>query len=324
MTAIGRRDFALGLAALPAALGVPALAHAGTETGGTAFGTYWRLLVSDRRQALRAQAVAEAVFADVTAAMSPWDDSSELSRFNAASADRPFVPGTSLTHVAEAALSLARLTDGAFDPTVGPLVARYGFGPVAGDGPPDWRGVTLEGGALRKARSGLTLDLCGIAKGHALDRLAESLRHEGVVDAFLDLGGEMRGLGRHPAGRNWRSAVARPFAADGAALAVIEPGGLAVATSGVAEQSYVLAGRRISHLIDPVAAAPVGDGLLSVTVLAPTAMAADGLATALAAMGPLRGPAWARGRGIPAFFAIGEPGAVTTRQTGPFAAHRIG
>ena len=303
-------------------IAAPALAFGSTETGGTAFGTYWRVLTPGRASLVGQQA--RAVFEAIDREMSPWRADSDLSRINGWAAGDPFPMQPEFARVTAAALDMAAASGGAFDPTVGPLVARHGFGPINGDPDASWRDLRIEAGQLIKTRAGATLDLCGIAKGHAIDALAHRLDAAGLTDWLIDLGGETRARGQHPSGRSWAMAVARPFAPDGEALAALRLEDEAIATSGPGEQSYQVGAARIGHLIDPATGAPVARGATSVTVIAPTAMRADALATALAAMAPGRAATWARARGIAAMVvATDENSAERIVTTGDFAMRRI-
>ena len=200
-----------------------------------------------------------------------------------------------------AAVELSELSRGAFDPTVGPLVARWGFGPIEGGDSPDWRGLWVEKGRIAKAHDDLTLDLCGIAKGRALDLAVDLAAGSGLDDlAFLPRRRTQgagppprrevlarRGSGsRHPRRpRRISPAAGRPCGGD----------------LGLRTQSYTLDGHTYGHIIDPVTGSPVDKGLLSVSVVAEDAMTADGWATAPSA-GATAGPALARERGIAALF----------------------
>lgn len=294
-----RRAFLKGLGS---ALAAPTLVGAAPfeSLSGQAFGTHWRVTGPDRAALSTLQPALAALFAEIDYEMSPWRADSAISRFNASPA------GTSasheLIHVAQTALWLARESEGAFDPTVGPLVARWGFGPIAQGGAPDWRGLKVDAGQILKRDSDLTLDLCGIAKGRALDRAIILARNQGIDNLLLDLGGELRALGRHPEGRDWR-VVVEGSADDRSVPAILHlPAGMAVATSGLSAQSYGLNGRTWGHIMDPTTARPVEGRLWSVTVLAADAMIADGWATALFAAGDQGGPALARAKHVAALF----------------------
>jgi thiamine biosynthesis lipoprotein len=166
-------------------------------------------------------------------------------------------------------------------------------------------------GTVAKARGALSLDLCGIAKGHALDRMVAACRARGMDDVLVELGGEVVARGRHPSGRAWRVGIERPSPAGGFQHAVALDGA-ALATSGSAVNGYAYRGRRYSHIIDPATGRPADTRLAGVTVAAPAAMTADALATALYAMGPERGPAFAQESGIEALFIMDDAAEIAT------------
>ncbi|MDF1873648.1 FAD:protein FMN transferase [Vannielia sp.] len=315
-----RRHF-LGLGG--AALLAPGMAWAdGVETiSGAAFGTTWHLAGPSGRGLPQLRPAIEAAFGEVDRQMSPWRGDSEISGFNAGPEGGHRVSADT-ARVAAASLALAQESGGRFDPTVGPLVARWGFGPISGSGP-DWRGLAVEQNTIVKHTAGLTLDLCGIAKGWALDRAVRLARAAGHENLLLDLGGELAAIGTHPAGRAWRVAVENPIG-DGPAPAVLRlADGQAVATSGTQAQGYGAGARTYSHIIDPVQQEPTEGALKSVTVLAPTAMQADGWATALFAAGAEAGPALARLRHIAALFLVDTPEGLQQLRTGAIDAALI-
>ena len=292
---------------------------AGLEVqSGTAFGTTWRLAGGQGSGLAAFRPGIEAVLAEVDRQFSPWRADSALSAFNASVGGVEETEADLLT-VTRAALGIARVSEGAFDPTVGPLVARWGFGPIHAGGAPDWRGIRAGATGLGKTRADLTLDLCGIAKGWALDRVAALLRDSGAGAFLFELGGEFIALGDHPDGRAWRVAVEHPLAGQPPPVALRLPGGMAAATSGLAVQSYLLDGRLYGHIIDPAAGVPATGALGSVTVAAPDAMTADGWATALFAAGAEDGPEMARAAGLAALFLSVEGGSLRRVVTGPMA-----
>lgn len=296
-----RRHF-LALAA--AAVARPAHATGIQTLGGDAFGSYWRGMFSDDLPGADVAGMISRIVTDVDGQMSPYLPGSELSVFNRAG-QAPL--SGAVADTTRAALQIAMETGGAFDPTVGPLVARYGFGPIRGDARAGWQALTLTGNLLTREAEGVTLDLCGIAKGHALDRMADALTAAGASDFVLELGGEVIARGQHPEGRPWQVGIE-----DGAGglAGVAQPQGMAVATSGLWDQSYRLGGGRYGHIIDPVTGAPAGETLASVSVFHDQAMIADGLATALFVMGADRALAHARETGLAAVL-VAQGGAVT-------------
>lgn len=317
VTFLPARRTALGL--LGAALVLPRTAfsgHLATLTG-QAFGTTWRLVAPADAKLAPMRSAIESLFDEVDRTFSPWRNDSALARFNAMPAGQQ-IRDTDLAHVTAAALSMARQSGGAFDPTVGPLVARWGFGPIHDGGAPDWRALVANKDTVRKARDNLTLDLCGIAKGWALDRVAEPLETKGIDNFLFELGGEVLAQGQHPDGRSWRIAIDTPPTFANVPPAIRLPSGTAVATSGQWVQGYRLADRLYGHIIDTGTAEPVTGALRSVTVVADDAMSADGWATALCACGAEAGPELAASNGLAALFLIAAAGAVRTVETEPF------
>lgn len=307
---------ALGLGLPALALGAPAL----RTMKGHAFATVWSISTPSGVDLEPLRTALAEMLAGVDVQMSPWRADSNVSHFNRASAGTMPMPAE-LVHVTSVALALASASGGEFDPTVGPLVSRWGFGPIKGDDATDWRHIGLEGDALSKARDGLTLDLCGIAKGYALDRMADLVKDAGHGDFLIDLGGELSACGTHPSGRSWHVAVEDPRPGVEGAVEVLDLGGMAVATSGSRANSYVVGQRRYSHIIDPLTREPANSSLLSVSVIAPNAMVADGWATALYAAGAARGPALARRNEVDALFVLEDGQGLTRVSTGSFGDH---
>jgi len=297
-----RRHF---LALSAATLTVRPSHAAGLQTlGGEAFGSYWRGMFAHDLPAGDVSGLIGQVVTQVDSQMSPYMPGSELSVFNRTGHAQVSegVAGTT-----RAALQIASDTGGAFDPTVGPLVARYGFGPIRGaEEQAGWQALALSGNRLTREAEGVTLDLCGIAKGHALDRMADALEAAGAGGFVLELGGEVTARGQHPEGRPWQ--VGLEDGAGGLA-GVARLQGLAVATSGLWDQSYTVGQGRYGHIIDPETGAPAGGSLASVSVFHERATIADGLATALFVMGTDRALAHARETGLAAVL-VAQGGAV--------------
>ena len=151
----------------------------------------------------------------------------------------------------------------------------------------------------------MTVDLCGIAKGYALDQMVSVLREHGEENFIVDLGGEVAALGHHPNGRSWQIAVEDPRHGHVRSAEIIALAGRAIATSGDKVNGYTLGGRRYSHIIDPTTEEPVEGAAASVSVIADNAMLADGWATALVSAG-VKGPALAQRNGLDALFFFNE------------------
>jgi thiamine biosynthesis lipoprotein len=248
--------------------------------------------------------------------MSTYRADSELSRFNAASPEAMQVSRDTLTVIQEA-LRVARLSGGGFDPTVGPLVDLWGFGPGGAHGqlpsPERIEEVRRQIGfaklrtgqeppALGKRQGDVRLDLSSIAKGFGIDQVAEHLDRLGIRQYLIDIGGELRGRGYGPRGELWRIGIEKPAGASRSVQRVVRLGRQALATSGDYRIFFERDGQRYSHIIDPRDGRPVDHGLASVTVIAATAMEADALSTALMVLGPEAGFELAERESIAAFF----------------------
>lgn len=241
-------------------------------------------------------------FAEIEASLSAFRPESDLGRLNAAAGGEPLAVGSETLAVLAAALRAATASGGAFDPTVGPLMAAWGFrGTNQIDAPPmvavlaeahsrvGWTNVLVLGHTASLRRAGMRLDLGGIAKGYAVDEAWNRLRAAGVTDFTVNLGGNLRCGGQAAPDRTgWRVGVRNPFDTSQVLGVLILQDGEAVATSGNYERFVTLAGRRYAHIIDPRSGRPV-EGLAGVTVLATTALDADALSTALFVLGPQAG-----------------------------------
>ncbi|MCD1632712.1 FAD:protein FMN transferase [Martelella mediterranea] len=310
MTAhLTRRHLLAAAGAAGCALAGPGLlraAPAARHVTGMAFASDWSITLADNADAAGLKQRFDRLLAGIDRMMSPWRADSEITGFNTEKGETARISAET-AFTAEAALAMASESDGWFDPTIGPIVARYGFGPIEGNvGPEDgaaprWRALVVEGDRLVKRAPGLTMDLCGIAKGRALDLMALELRKGGHEDFLIAISGELLASGRHPEGRPWQVAVEDPRIEANGAFGVLGLDNAAIATSGLRAQSYDLGGTRYSHIIDPYSARPVEGAIASVSVIAPDAMTADGWATALTAAGA-EGPTLAKSRGISALF----------------------
>ena len=258
--------------------------------------------------------------------MSTYRPESELSRFNAAAAGTwvPVSPDT--RSVIDAALRVSRLTGGALDPTVGPIVDLWGFGPGGEQqripSPKEISAVhetvgfakittRADGPAVTKHAPGVRLDLSGVAKGFGVDKVAEHLTARGIDNYLAEVGGELRSSGRGPGARAWRVGIEKPSEAPGHLHRVVELGGEALATSGNYRIFFERDGHRYSHIVNPRSGRPVDHDLASATVVAATTMEADALSTSLLVLGADAGMKLATEHDIAAVFITGGGGSFT-------------
>ena len=301
---------------------------------GETMGTTWsvRLVGAAEHEAAALRAGADAVLARIVKEMSHYAPDSDLSRFNGAPAGTVRRLPADFCRVLACALRVARASAGAFDPTVAPLVALWGFGPVAPRfAPPEpevvaatrmrvgwWRIAFDAGSASLFQPGGLSLDFSGIAKGYAVDALVAFFEAEGYDDFLVEIGGELRGKGSRPDGTPWRIAVAA--ADDECEPDVLALRDLAVATSGDAWHGFEHDGQRYSHTLDPRTGWPVPHTLAQVTVVHASCMEADALATALGVLGPEAGLPWATTRGLAVRFVCREAAGTSVKMSPAFEA----
>ncbi|QDU40403.1 Thiamine biosynthesis lipoprotein ApbE precursor [Maioricimonas rarisocia] len=267
--------------------------------------------------------------------MSTWREDSELSRFNRHETDTWFEVSAETATVVAAALELSERTGGAFDPTVGPLVRLWNFGPNPGEREiPDEETIAtarqrvgyeqievrLVPPALRKSQPSVELDLSAIAKGFGVDEVAAWVKQAGASGAMVEIGGEVRTFGTKPDGTDWKIGIEQPTVGRRAVGRVVALKGKSLATSGDYRNFFVADGERFSHTIDPRTGRPVTHELASVSVVSDDCMRADGWATALMVLGPEAGMALAEEQGLAASFLIRSEDAFRTESTAAFAA----
>lgn len=238
--------------------------------------------------------------------MSTYIPNSELSLFNSSPSLEPIKVSSGLARVIKEAIRLGTLTDGKLDVTVGPLVNLWGFGPeYRPETTPTAQEInearlrigldklSLSGNQLVKLKADLYVDLSTIAKGYGVDIVAELIEQNGIHDYLVEIGGEMRVKGFKHTGELWHVAIEKPVSEERAVQQIIVPKDNGVATSGDYRNYYEFDGQRFSHIIDPATGKPINHKIVSVTVIHPSSMTADGLSTALMVMGEEKALAFA-------------------------------
>ena len=243
---------------------------------------------------------------DINAAMSTYQKDSEISRFNEFNqTGKKFKISEDFYQVMKTAQAIHRLSDGAWDGTVNPLVDLWGFGRegLKNKIPPEneisalladigFENIEIqEPGVLIKKSASLTLDLSSIAKGYGVDQVADTVRKEGFQNFLVEIGGEVFASGTTKDGNVWRIGINRPQtdAAFDDVYKVVNLHNRAFATSGDYRNFFVVEDVRYSHIIDPRTGYPISNGVVSVTIIADTCTFADGLATAIMVMNPVKG-----------------------------------
>lgn len=201
-------------------------------------------------------------------------------------------------HVIRSARAYSSRTQGAFDITIKPLLDLYASSFARTDAPPPrprvrealslvgYRNIAIDGSDITFMKPGMSVTLDGIAKGYIVDRAARVLKEDGAQQVLVDGGGDMASMGGGSWGENWRVAVQNPRQGS-EPLAVLHLQGESVATSGDYFQ-YFTADKRFHHILDPrTGRSP--EQTSAVTIVAPTAMDADALSTAVFVLGPREG-----------------------------------
>jgi thiamine biosynthesis lipoprotein len=282
------------------------------EVSRPGLGTWVRIVARDRdgARATRAVEKAYAAIGRVDEQMSIHRRDSQVSRVNAMAGRGAVAVESAVLDVVERACAAARHSAGIYDPTVLPLMRLYGFYQAgAGRFPSDreiaraldrtgWANVVVDRarGTLGLTRDGAGLDLGSIGKGWAVDRAVDALRAEGIRSGMADVGGNVYGLGTPDEdAEGWAVGVTHPV--TGRVDCVFRLHDAAVATSGNHEQSHLLDGIRVGHLLDARRGRPA-DGHLSASASARTATEADELSTVAFLLGPSRMGDWPQATGL--------------------------
>ncbi len=281
--------------------------------------------------------VIDQILVRLTHEFSTYDPASELSKLNAAAAEEWLPVSPEMFEVMRIALEFNQLSGGAFDMTVGPLVALWGFGSTVPkqDRVPaeaeiaaalrlvgaDQIELRKEPPAVKKKQGKVSIDLNALVPGYAADQIAARLEQFGIRHYLVDLGGEFKLKGHNQDGEPWAIAIEQPQTGERGAALVLKLTGKGLSTSGDYRNFFELDGQRYSHEIDPRSGRPIRHNLASVTVIAGSAMQANGLATALLVLGPEAGFSLAESQNIAAVFILRSGQQWTQRSTRAFRAY---
>lgn len=271
---------------------------------GKTMGTYWRVSLAgvdslqekDLREKIQAQLDADDML------MSTWKNDSALSHFNQHSSTAPYPVSEAMSDIISMALRIGEKTDNAMDITVGPLVNLWGFGPdKIPEKMPDDEQITAAKALtglhhlrvinasgkqwLQKDLPALSVDLSTIGEGYAADHLARLMEQNGISRYLVSVGGTVVARGMNSEGNAWRVAIQKPTDRESVIQALVDINGHAISTSGSYLNYYEIDGKRISHIINPQTGRPIDHNLVSVSVIATTAMEADGWDTGLMVLG---------------------------------------
>ncbi|MDE6393059.1 MAG: FAD:protein FMN transferase [Muribaculaceae bacterium] len=237
-----------------------------------------------------------AVFREVGGSLNVFDPGSLASRVNLSDSVEI---DDNYARVYEMSCKINRISGGAFDPTLGPLITAWGFGKGHSATRDTLRidsllGITgltkthLSGKTLIKGDRRIEFNYSAIAKGFGCDKVGEMLARNGVTDYLVEIGGEIYCSGKSPSGGNWRISVDRPVVSDSViheSQCIVELTNKGLATSGNYRNFHRDASGIYGHTISARTGRPARTNVLSASVIASTAMEADALATSMMAMG---------------------------------------
>ncbi|MCH6201705.1 FAD:protein FMN transferase [Aquiflexum sp. LQ15W] len=262
---------------------------------GNTMGTTYNITYLDPRER-DFKASVDSLLVVFNQSLSTYIPDSELSKFN--QKDTLFFGLPYFLPVLQSSKKVFEITGGAFDPTVGPLVNLWGFGPTGPqlkdsvniDGMLDLVGfnkINFDSTSVRKSKQGIYLDFSAIAKGFGVDVVAEYLQGKGIENLLVEIGGELVARGVNEKGELWKVGINRPeeLGRADALYSIVALDNKGMATSGNYRNYYEAGGIKISHTINPATGRPVNHSLLSATVLADDCMTADAYATAMMVMG---------------------------------------
>jgi FAD:protein FMN transferase len=229
-----------------------------------------------------------------------WEN--ELFEINSNAGIRPATVSEDILYLIELSNYYSEISDGRFDITIGPLIKLWNIGTQSAKVPlqeeitesldlVNYRNIELdkESGSVFLKSTGMMIDLGGIAKGFAGDRVKEFLVDNGIEHAVINLGGNVLVIGIHPDNRPWRIGVQNQFMPTGTVMGIINASDEAIVTSGIYERYFIKDGIRYHHILDTETGYPVDNSLAGVTIVTDDSTKADALSTAVFSMGYKRG-----------------------------------
>ena len=265
------------------------------KTSGLIFGTMYSVTYQSKTD-LKSEI--DSMLKVFDGSLSPFNDTATISRINR---NEQVIADELFATVFRRSMEISQATGGAFDITVAPLVNAWGFGFKQGRFPDSlmvdsllqitgYKKVSMnEEGEVTKQDERMMLNCSAIAKGFAVDVIANLLKSKGVENMMVDIGGEVVVCGKNPHAKKWRIGINKPvddsLATNQELQTVVEITDAAMATSGNYRNFYYNNGKKYAHTIDPHTGYPVQHSLLSATVVANDCMTADAYATAFMVMG---------------------------------------
>lgn len=259
------------------------------------------------------------ILKDINASMSTYIPDSEISKFNQSESTDWQTISEDLFNVIDFSQTMAEISSGAFDITIGPLVNLWGFGPDKNllEIPDDdiihsslkkigYKKINLnsESLSMKKLLPEVYIDLSAIAKGYAVDKIAAALESRAISNYMVEIGGEVKASGINAKGQVWQIGIEKPQIGERHLQRIIALNNQAIASSGNYRNYFEKDGKNYSHTINPHTGYPVEHAVASVTVITDHTMTADAWATALMVLGAKTGVELAEQHKIAALFIL--------------------
>lgn len=272
--------------------------------------------------------------------ISTYRQTSVLSRFNQYRGSEPQPIPRGMADIILLAQRIGRDTDGAMNITVGPLVNLWGFGPEKQptqiptqdqiDSARQQVGLqhlTLisdsRGEWLQKDLPDLYVDLSTMGEGYGVDLLVNLMMQKGITNYLVSVGGAVSSRGVNGQGQPWRVAIQKPTDQENAVQALVDLQGYSISTSGSYRNYFEQGGQRYSHVLDPATGRPINHRLVSATVIATTALEADGWDTGLMVLGTEKALRLAESKGLAVYLITKTDQGFTAVMTPQFKAFLV-
>lgn len=275
-----------------------------TSLEGKTMGTYYSVKISGElpEDKTQLQQEIDALLEQANNDISTYREDSTLSRFNRYQGSDPQPIPSGMADIILIAQRIGRATDNAMDITIGPLVNLWGFGPqkqpvtiptqeqiAQARKSVGLQHLTLisnsKGEWLQKDLPSLYVDLSTLGEGYGADLLAQLMTRKGITNYLVSVGGAISSRGVNGQGMPWRVAIQKPTDRENSVQAALNLQGYSTSTSGSYRNYFEQDGKRYSHVIDPATGHPINHTLVSATVIAKTALEADGWDTGLMVLG---------------------------------------
>ncbi len=274
---------------------------------GDVFGTYYNIKIRTNNKNKDLKSKIESKLEDINQQMSVFREDSEISNFNKTKSQKWHLLSDDFAKVLQASHKVWKLSNGWFDPTIGKLIELWGFGTITPQNPSDKqikKALVNTGFAklkfnssfqkVKKTHPNIEINLSAIAKGYAVDAIAQILDKEGYNNYLVEIGGEIKAKGSRLENNNaWNIGISKPIIGSSENSIILSLSNIAVATSGNYRNFYQKNGQIYAHTISPKTGYSVQTDVLSASVFHDSCMYADAHATAIVAMGLKAGMAYA-------------------------------